>query len=118
MSLPSAGSYLRNWYGERYLSIGFTFDHGDVALEPGETIPLTPPAPDWFERPFGNVHLDQFALDLRATSPPAVRDWLDAPLTTRGLPDGGTDSSMTGGSPAQWFNLIVHCQTITAVRQA
>jgi len=27
-------------------------------------------------------------------------------------------SVMTGGSPAQWFNLIVHCQTITPVRQA
>ena len=34
LRFASAGSYLRNWYGRRYLSIGFTFDHGSVAGDP------------------------------------------------------------------------------------
>ena len=35
MRFPSVGSYLRRWYGPQYLSIGFTFDHGELRLGPG-----------------------------------------------------------------------------------
>ena len=76
----TAGSYLRRWYGPRYVSIGFTFDHGTVSLGPGATITLPPPAPGWFERPFGRVGLDQFAVDLHTPAPAPVRKWLEAPL--------------------------------------
>jgi len=76
----TAGSYLRRWYGPRYVSIGFTFDHGTVSLGPGETITLPPPAPGWFERPFGRVGLDQFAVDLHTPAPAPVRKWLEAPI--------------------------------------
>ena len=109
----TAGSYLRRWFGPRYVSIGFTFDHGTVSLGPGETVTLPPPAPGWFERPFGRVGLDQFALDLHSSAPAPVRDWLEAPIRTRGLPDAGPGSSMTGGSLAQWFDVIVHRQELT-----
>jgi erythromycin esterase len=115
MRFPSAGSYLRQWYGQRYLSIGFTFDHGAVSLGPGETATLPPPAPDWFERPFGEVGAGQLALDLRTPAPPPVRRWLEAPIKTRGLPDGGPDAYMAGGSLAQWFDVIVHRQELTPV---
>jgi erythromycin esterase-like protein len=118
MSFPSAGSYLRRWYGERYLSIGFTFDRGTVSLGPGETVALPPAAQDWFERPFGEVGVDQFTLDLRAPAQPPVRGWLEAPIRTRGLPDRGPDSSMAGGTPAQWFDVIVHRQEVTPVQPA
>ncbi|MGH2354183.1 MAG: erythromycin esterase family protein, partial [Chloroflexota bacterium] len=117
-SYPTAGSYLRRWYGQQYRSIGFTFDHGTVRLGPGETVTLPPPAPDWFERPFGQVGADQFALDLRTPAPPPVRSWLDAPIRTRGLPDRGPDSYMAGGSLGQWFDVIVHRQELTPVLPA
>jgi erythromycin esterase len=42
-----------------------------------------------------------------------VHRWLDAPVVTRGLPEGGPDAHMAGGTLAQWFDLIVHCQTVT-----
>lgn len=110
---PSAGSHLRHWYGGRYLSIGFTFDHGTVSLGPGETVAMPQPAGDWFERPLGEVDVDQFVLDLRMPAPPPVRSWLDAPIATRGLPDRGPDSYMAGGTAVQWFDVIVHRQEVT-----
>jgi erythromycin esterase len=109
----TAGSYLRRWYGRRYVSIGFTFDHGTVGLGGGQTAALPPPAPGWFERPLGRAGLDQFALDLRRPAPPAVRSWLHAPIRTRGLPDRGPGSFMAGGTLAQWFDLVVHVQDLT-----
>lgn len=114
LRFPSAGSYLRDWYGERYLSVGFTFDHGTVSLGPGATADLPPPPPTWFEHPLGGVRLAQFALDLRGHAPRPVRQWLDEPLTTRGLADSGPGGHITGGTLRQWFDLIVHRQEITA----
>ncbi|WP_378740846.1 erythromycin esterase family protein [Nocardia brasiliensis] len=109
---PSVGSYLRQWYGQQYLSIGFTFDHGAVSLGPGKTVAMPQPASDWFEQPFGKVHLDQFVLDLRRPAPTPVRRWLAAPVKTRGLAHGGPDSFMDGGSLGQWFDVIVHRQEV------
>ena len=65
---PSVGSYLRRWYGSRYLSVGFTFDHGRVSLGPDGTADMPPPNPDWFEQPFGPVGIDQFASICTAAS--------------------------------------------------
>ena len=118
VGFPSAGSYLRRWYGERYLSIGFTFDHGTVEFAPGQTVTVPPPAPDWFERPFGAVRADHFTLDLRGPAPRPVRDWLAAPIRTRGLVESGHASFMSGGTLAQWYDVIVHRQEVTPVRPA
>lgn len=104
MRFPSAGSYLRRWYGQKYVSIGFTFDHG--AGYPA-------PQPNWFEQPLGGIDTDQFALDLHRPAPPAIRNWLHGPATTRGLVNLGPDSEVTGGSLAQWFDLLVHRQQVT-----
>jgi erythromycin esterase len=110
----SAGSYLRQRFGERYLSIGFTFDHGTVALGPGQTAPMPPPPTEWFEQPLGDVPDDQFALDLRRRAPQPVQRWRDGPLVTRGLADAGPASYISGASLAEWFDVIVHRQTVTA----
>ncbi len=115
MRFASAGSYLRRWYGQRYLSVGFTFDHGRVSTGAGDTAPMPAPAPGWFERPLGRVGLDQFALDLRAPAPPPVRRWLHDPVRTRGLP-GVPDSFIAGGTLARWFDVIVHRQRVTPTR--
>ncbi len=116
MRFPSAGSHLRRWYGDRYVSIGFTFDHGTVNLGDGMTVALPPARSTWFEAPLGAVASDQFAIDLRTVAPRPVRRWLHGPIETRGLPDGGPESSMRGGSLAQWFDVIVHRQTVTPTR--
>ena len=99
--------------GPQYLSIGFTFDHGELRLGPGQTAAAPPPKPRWFERPLGSAGFDQFVIDLRQPAPAPVRRWLDAPVVTRGLPEGGPDAHMAGGTLAQWFDLIVHRQTVT-----
>lgn len=113
MRFASAGSYLRRWYAHRYLSIGFTLDRGTVTTAPGETVDLPPARPEWFEHPLGDVRYDQFALDLRQSAPTPVRRWLHGPIRTRGLPDAGPGSFIDGGSVAQWFDLIIHRQTVT-----
>ncbi|MES9535798.1 erythromycin esterase family protein [Actinomadura sp. NPDC000600] len=113
MRFAAAGSYLRRWYGPRYRSIGFTFDHGTVSLGGGRTAPMPRPAPNWFERPFGGVRTAQFTIDLRTPAPPPVRRWLDAPVQTRGLPHTGPGSYMDGGTLRQWFDVIVHRQEVT-----
>lgn len=113
MRFPSAGSYLHRWYGDRYVSIGFTFTRGTVSLGEGSTVSMPAPAEDWFESRFGKIGLQQFTLDLRTPALPSIRRWLDAPITTRGLPDRGPGSHMDGGSLAQWFDVIVHRQEVT-----
>ena len=51
----ATGSYLREWYGARYVSVGFTFDHGAVGLRPVEVSEQPPPDPGWLEAPLGRV---------------------------------------------------------------
>ncbi len=113
MVFPSAGSYLRQWYGRQYLSIGFTFDHGKVNVGGEEPAVMAPPKPGWFEQPLGKVRYDQFAIDLRKPAPAPVRRWSNGPIETRGLPNFGPDSSMTGGSLGQWFDVLIHRQEVT-----
>jgi erythromycin esterase len=108
MRFRSAGSYLADHWGARYLSIGFMVDGGTASVGDGQTADLGEPADDWFERPLGRAGLDRTLLDLRAPAPPAVRDWLDAPIRTRG--PSGPGSYVDGGTASQWFDVIVHDQ--------
>jgi erythromycin esterase len=114
MRFASAGSQLRAWYGRRYLSIGFTFDHGSVMAGPGETVDVGRPATEWFEAPLGDVPHTTFVLDLRRhrRTPLPVRAWLHEPVTTRGLPQAGPGAIVDGGSLSQWFDLLVHTQVV------
>lgn len=115
MVFASAGSHLDRWYGNDYRSIGFTFDHGTLT---GESIAVPPPAPDWFEQPLGQASHDQFLLDLRGHAPGPVRDWLRGPVKTRGFveADPPYESYMSGGTLAQWFDVIIHRQTVTPAK--
>jgi erythromycin esterase len=108
-----AGSHLREWYGDAYVSVGFTFDHGQVSAGDGAAAEMPAPAEGWFERPLGGVGWDQFAIDLRQMETDSVQMWLAAPMKTRGLSDAGPESFMDGGTPAEWFDLIVHRQEVT-----
>ena len=84
-----------------------------MSLGPEGTVAPPPPAPGWFERPFGQAGLDQFALDLRTPAQPPARSWLHSPLKTRGFPDRGPGSYMAGGTLAQWFDVIIHRQELS-----
>lgn len=108
----SAGSHLEDWYGDDYVPIGFTFDHGTYLTGEGETVDLPPARSGWFEEPLGNVRSAQFVLALERGAPPAVRDWLNAPATTRGLPEYGDASIAYGGTRGEWFDVIVHTQEV------
>jgi len=109
----SAGSYLRDWYGRSYVSVGFTFDHGSIDATPGKSVDLPAPLPEWFEHPLGKVDASQFLYDVDRRAPRPVRDWLEHPMVTRGHPEAGHASTMSGGTPGQWFDVIVHRQRVT-----
>jgi erythromycin esterase len=113
LRFPSVGSYLRAWYGERYRSVGVTPGRGSASLGEGQTAALADPAPDRFEEPLSDAGPDVFALDLRRPAPPAVRAWLAAPATFRGVADRGDAGFLDGGSPMQWFDLVVFHRTAT-----
>jgi erythromycin esterase-like protein len=127
LQFDSAGSHVRRWYGQRYRSIGFTFDHGAVnagwdqpPFEP-QPVEVPPPAPEWAEAPLGEIGPEQFALDLHAGAPPAVRAWRQEPTSTRAIgpeydPRRALDYVMEGGSLAQWFDVLVHRQEVTPWR--
>lgn len=46
--------------------------------------------------------------------PTAVRNWLCRPILTRGVPEAGTSSTMTGGTPREWYDALVHTQQVSA----
>jgi erythromycin esterase len=113
VTFASVGSFLRSWYGERYRSLGFTFDHGAIDTTPGNPIELPAPPLEWFEAPLGNVVTEQFLYDLRKPAPRAVREWLNRPMLTRGIPEAGLASTMSGSTPARWFDVVIHRQRVT-----
>jgi erythromycin esterase-like protein len=111
MRFASTGSYLRRADGARYLSIGFSFDHGATSTGPGQTALQAPPAPDWFEHPLGAAPFDQYVLDLRQPGPRGVQHWLRRPLLTRGLPDR-PGSTIHADPAADCFDLVIHRQHV------
>ncbi len=118
LRFASAGSHLHRRFGSRYVSIGFTADHGQVAGDPGQAVDVVAPSPEWFEAPLGAVPHATFALDLRARRvPPAVHRWLHDPITMRGLPQAGPGSVIDGGRAARWFDVIVHVQEVHPARE-
>ena len=113
--MHNAGSYLRDHYGPRYVSIGLTFDHGDVPY------PVPPPPRAFADAPLGAAELDTYLLDLHASHPPAVRTWLTSPAKVRLIgprfdPNNNAAFHLTGGSLAEWFDIIIHHQATTPTR--
>ncbi|GGQ35938.1 hypothetical protein GCM10010266_69040 [Streptomyces griseomycini] len=110
----NAGSYLREHFGAGYVSIGLTFHHG---MAP-HRVPA-PPA-EFADAVLGRTGLDAYLLNLRADAPVPVRTWLDAPTRTRLIgphydPDDDAAHHLSGGSLADWFDVILHVQVVTPV---
>lgn len=114
IAFASTGSHLRRWFGADYVSVGFSVDRGRVRTSSQSTTRLEPAKPAWFEAAFADVGTDQFFLDLHARAPRPVRAWLTSPIRTRGF--GGTGSSLTGGTAAQWYDAVVHRQRVSPAR--
>lgn len=92
------------------------FDHGTVlSAQPGR---VPSPPPEFADAALGAAGLDTFVLDLHAEAPAAVRAWLDASAKVRLIgpsfdPDDNAAYHLSGGSLAEWFDIIVHAQTAT-----
>lgn len=114
-SQRNAGSYLRERFGPGYVSVGLTFHHGSVPY-------LVPAPPEEFaDSILGRVGMDAYLVDLRAARPHQIQEWLDAPAKTRLIGpdyDGADDAAyhLSGGSLAEWFDIIAHIRTATPVR--
>lgn len=111
----SAGSYLRDHFGEGYASIGLTFGHGSVPY------PVPAPPPEFADAVLGAAGMDTYLLDLHAPQPRAVQAWLDAPAKLRLIgpgynPEYDSAHHMSGGSLADWFDVIVHAREVTPIR--
>lgn len=112
MRLASVGSFLDDWYGDRYVKVGYTFDHGSTNTEQGELIDIPPAQPEWFEAPLGDVPQTRYVIDLDQHTPSQVRGWLGAAMLTRGDPTAGASSTMTGSAPEDWYDVVVHSQEV------
>ncbi|GAB3763852.1 erythromycin esterase family protein [Microlunatus parietis] len=108
VTFAPVGSHLAGWYGERYRVIGFGFHHGTYRTETGAVVDVPVPKPDWYEHTFTGLDHDQSVLDLSGRVPNEVREWLAAPFLARGYPDEGYDSEGSGGTLADWFDVIIH----------
>jgi erythromycin esterase len=117
LRFDAAGSYLRRWYGRQYTSIGFTFDRGTLNDAAGRPARVPSPPRRWADSAFGAVKPPQFAVDLRGETPPAVRAWAQGPARVRVVgdydPAAPAKHYMSGGSLAQWFDVIIHRQVVS-----
>lgn len=111
----SAGSLLRDHFGRRYASVGLTFHHGSV---PGS---VPPPPSDFADAVLGSTDLSAYLLDLHSGRPEAVRRWLEAPTKLRLIgpgykPEADAAYYTSGGSLANWFDIIIHSRKVTPTR--
>lgn len=111
----NAGSYLRERFGDGYVSLGLTFHHGAAPD------PVPAPPPEFAEAVLGAAGPGPYLLDLRGEAPAAVREWRQAPARTRLMGphyDPGDDAAhhMSGGSLADWFDAVLHTQEVTPAR--
>jgi erythromycin esterase len=126
LTFTPTGHWLRDCYGDRYVSIGLTFGSGTVntswAFPPFRPQPL--PAGDlpgdFAETALSGARAEHVLLVLPTDrmAPDAVVQWLRQPAKTRVIgsiyaPDQPAEGCyLTGGSLAEWFDAILHSHRI------
>jgi erythromycin esterase len=124
IAFKPTGGHLGELFGDQYVSIGLTYDHGTVnsgwSAPPFASRPLEtpPPGDDFAEKPFINNGTPRFVLNVRAEAPQTVREWLRKPAKARVIGSICDDSVphehwMTGGSLEQWYDVVVHQHKVT-----
>ncbi len=126
----NAGSFLRERFGEGYVSVGLTFHHGHLLGLP-HSAPTPPPygaptpPPEFAETVLGGAGPGAYLLDLRdgagAAAPEPVRTWLDSPTRTRLVgpaydPADDAAHHLSGGALTDWFDALAHVREVTAAR--
>ncbi|CAM5544036.1 Erythromycin esterase family protein OS=Streptomyces alboniger OX=132473 GN=CP975_32310 PE=4 SV=1 [Streptomyces alboniger] len=114
------GAFLRDRLGERYTSIGFTFDRGGLMAQSQDSEvwkprSLAPAAPGMNEHTLDQVRHDDYYLDTR-TAPAAARRWLGEPRPTRSIgtayPDGPYKIAL-----GRSHDVLIHLHEVTAAHR-
>lgn len=111
----NAGSYLREQLGTNYLSAGLTFHHGHVDLD-GTAVPVRAAPAEFAEAALAEPGLDRYILDLRARATDGTRMFADTNAKLRLIGphyDTTWPARMTGGSLAEFFDIVLHIRDVT-----
>lgn len=106
----SQGSYLREYYGTDYISIGLTFHHGS-----GQN-PISSPPSDFVEAVFDEAELDMYILDMHVRKPESVNTWFKSPAKVRAIGpyyDPKEEPPHITGYLSSWFDIIIHTREVT-----
>lgn len=118
----SAGSYLREHFGRKYVSVGLTFQRGSLNSYHGsEPYSVPEPPPDFADAVLGDAAGGPFLLGLHGEQPEEVRSWLGARTRMRLIGpgyDADDDSAhhLSGGSPADWLDAVAGVPEVTPTR--
>jgi erythromycin esterase len=125
LKFKPTGGHLRELFGDKYFSIGLTFAHGTVnsgwGLPPFTSRPIPAPvqSAEFVEGRFVNYGSPRYLLSLHNGVPLIVREWLREPVKARvigSICDAAQPADeyyMTGGSLAEWYDVIIHQQELS-----
>lgn len=126
LTFKPTGGHLQELFGERYFSIGITFEHGTInsgwGLPPFNSRPVPAPkqSPEFVERHFGNNGTPRYLLSLRRGVPAEVAAWLARPIEKARVigsicaADQPADGYyLTGGSLSDWYDVLIHIRELT-----
>jgi erythromycin esterase len=122
-----AGGRLRRQLGHRYVSVGISFDHGQVLtgweVQPGGPAVYDVPSPhvSLVDHVLGHAREPDYLIDLRRDGPPPVRRWLRGPAKMRIVgsayfPANDANYAITVDSWRGAFDAILHLDRVSASR--
>lgn len=122
-----AGGRLRRQLGHRYVSVGISFDHGQVLtgweVQPGGPAVYGVPSPDpaLVDHVLGQAREPDYLIDLGRGGPPPVRRWLEGPARMRIVasaykPENDADYAIAVDSWHGAFDAILHVGRVAPSR--
>ncbi|MEV2253949.1 erythromycin esterase family protein [Streptomyces sp. NPDC050147] len=114
------GAFLRDRLGDRYVSVGFTFDQGSLMAQSADSEVWKPrsvgaAAPGTNEYTLDKVRHDDYFLDMR-TAPASARKWLGKARLTKSIgtafPDGPHKIRLAAS-----HDILIHLHRVTAAHR-